>query len=263
MARPTLRHSRKFRQLARLLDSPALAWGHLELLWHVCYDQCDDLIGMADDVEEAMCWRGPKGAGVAMLEESGFIDRTPDGYRVHDLWDHCPDYVQKRRKREDERKARNRPPSVQSNGVQTADTRTPDSGTNGSTPSPSPARTPTPNTQHAAAPRRRPPSLVQRRDPSSPFDWDIAVPAKWHADHVRREASRHKGDLVAAEAALLDWYSTVADEWNDRELPSDNNFQFWDRRYQEWRPASTVQHDARADVAAARAAFVTGRSMAS
>lgn len=152
MARPTLRHHRKFRALSRALRSPALAWGTLELLWHVGYDQCDEYLGTAQDVEEAICWRGKPGAGLAVLLACGWLDETPDGYRIHDLWDHCPDYVRKRRAREDARKQRGRPP----NGGQAADTRPPDvppvtgqtadrrrtgARTNGSTPAPAPRYT--------------------------------------------------------------------------------------------------------------------------
>jgi hypothetical protein len=142
MARPTLRHHRKFRHLARLLgDSPALAWGTLELVWHVAYECGDPLVGSAADVEDAACWRGKRGACAAALVEAGFLELDDAGYyRVHDLDHHAPDYVIKRRRREDARRthvgqtADTEPP----NGGQTADTRPP----NGSTPTRSPARSP-------------------------------------------------------------------------------------------------------------------------
>ena len=105
--RPTLLRHRKFARLARLLKSDALAVGHLELLWSVTYESGDEVLGDSDDVEHLARWQGDRGQLVAALVASGFIDEDPKGhiYRVHDLWDHAPEYVRKRRKREQERRA--------------------------------------------------------------------------------------------------------------------------------------------------------------
>lgn len=112
MARPTLSKHRKFRELALLLKSRALAWGSLELIWECAYDSGDPVIGSADAVERAAEWKGKRGKLVGYLltcggeGECGFIEEVPGKpgiYQVHDLFDHMPDYVEKRLKREIDR----------------------------------------------------------------------------------------------------------------------------------------------------------------
>lgn len=114
MARPGLVRHRKFLRLARALGSEALAIGHLELLWQASYETGDDYLGDMADVEAVALWRGEPGALCkAMLEaggvdQPGFIDAIPDKpgcYRVHDLYDHAPEYVRKRLDRESARKS--------------------------------------------------------------------------------------------------------------------------------------------------------------
>ena len=104
MARPGLTKHRKFACLSRLLGSVVIARGSLELLWDVAYENGDDLLGKAEDVEYQADWQGAPGILVAALVESEFLDRDGDKYRVHDLWGNAPDYVSNRRKRETERK---------------------------------------------------------------------------------------------------------------------------------------------------------------
>lgn len=103
MARPGLMRHKKFARLARLIGNEVLARGHLELLWEVAYENGDDLVGDAGDLEHLTKWGGAPGALAAALLEAGFVDQEGDQYRVHDLWDHAPDYVRKRRQRENER----------------------------------------------------------------------------------------------------------------------------------------------------------------
>jgi hypothetical protein len=100
-----MRH-RKFARLARLIGSEVLARGHLELLWEVAYENGDDLVGDAGDLEHLVKWTGETGNLASALVESGFVDLDGDRYRVHDLWDHAPDYVRKRRQRESERQTK-------------------------------------------------------------------------------------------------------------------------------------------------------------
>lgn len=139
--RPGLLRHRKFARLARLVGSRPLALGHLEMLWEVAYESGDDLLGDAGDVEQLAEWGGEAGRLASALAEAGFIDPVEGGgFRVHDLWDHAPEYVRKRRKREEERRetgARLRTPSGQCppNGSQCLP--------NGKTPSPSPSPSPT------------------------------------------------------------------------------------------------------------------------
>jgi hypothetical protein len=125
MGRPGMMLHRKTRRLARELDEfqagfgPVLARGVLELLWDGCYENGDAYLGDATDVEARAGWGGRAGVLVTALVEAGgpghagFIDEggtsgwpegEPGTYRVHDLFDHCPDYVAGRQRREDERK---------------------------------------------------------------------------------------------------------------------------------------------------------------
>lgn len=82
----------------------AAALGYLEWLWSGQYEACEARIGTGAVVEHQAHWAGEPGGLLAALLELGFIDQTDeDEYAVHDFWDHAPDYVRKRRAREDER----------------------------------------------------------------------------------------------------------------------------------------------------------------
>jgi hypothetical protein len=94
---------RKFHRLARALGSKVLAVGTLEMVWAPCYESGSDYLGTSDDVENAVEWAGKKGALTRALVEAGFIDAIENGFRVHDLLDHAPEYVAGRRVRERER----------------------------------------------------------------------------------------------------------------------------------------------------------------
>lgn len=104
MARPGLTKHRKFTRLSRLLGSKVIALGSLDLLWEVAYENGDDLLGKAEDVEYQAEWQGDPGILVSVLVDCNFIDQDGESYRVHDLWDHAPDYVRKRLKREQQRR---------------------------------------------------------------------------------------------------------------------------------------------------------------
>src|SRR5215831_4700111 len=108
MARPGLTKHRKFLRLARVVGSVPLALGHLELLWEKCYESGDDYLGELIDVEAAAQWAGAPGELCeAFLSAGGegnwgFIEEIkdrPGHYRCHDLFDHAPDYVARRRER--------------------------------------------------------------------------------------------------------------------------------------------------------------------
>lgn len=124
MARPGLLRHRKFIRLARSLDAFAfgelhvrglgqsLAAGSLELLWNACYENQEDVVGGPDDVEMLAAWNGPAGFLFAALRDAGqpdkvgFIEEDPERpgiWRVHDLWDHAPEYVSRQMKRKIER----------------------------------------------------------------------------------------------------------------------------------------------------------------
>ena len=113
MARPGATQHRKFLRLARTLGSEPLALGCLEFMWQRCYQNGDDYLGDVVDVEAAAHWDGEPGKLCAALLAAGgdgnhgLIDEPedrPGHYRCHDLFDHAPDYVSKRRTRELERK---------------------------------------------------------------------------------------------------------------------------------------------------------------
>jgi hypothetical protein len=157
MARPGLTTHRKFRRLVRVLGSPILARGALELLWDSCYEAGEDYVGTSEDIENLVGWQGDPGMLTRALAESGapegfgFLEpvSTESGrtaYRVHDLWHHAPDYVAKRRQREMARQSKEAPKG--SDGRRTA----PNGGQwpptsdwqneSGRTPSPSPSPSP-------------------------------------------------------------------------------------------------------------------------
>lgn len=125
MGRPGLTSHRKFRRLARALDAiqpglgTLLARGALELIWEGAYEAGDPFLGDQTDIEDRAQWNGPNGALRSALQDAGgegkpgFIEEGgtpfwPEGrtgtYRVHDLFDHAPQYVTNRRERESERK---------------------------------------------------------------------------------------------------------------------------------------------------------------
>ena len=205
MARPGFSIDKKFRRLAHDLDDfqagfgRVLARGSLELLWDTAYEACTDELGDAFDVEAAAEWRGPPGRLVkALLEaggpgKAGFVEEGgsawwPEGaagtYRVHDLWDHAPEYAKKRVVREEEREAKGKslkemraeagrkgaattnakrtahgqPPSDKrpANGATGDDKASATVSTPAGTPAPAPAPAPTPAPGAAAAAREVP-----------------------------------------------------------------------------------------------------------
>lgn len=110
MARPNLFQHRKFRRLTRSLDGDAVrALGHLEFLWASAYEMGDDYVGDGTDVEASALWSGEAGRLVTALLDAGFLDpieERPGHYRIHNLWDHAPEYVLRRMRREHERRDR-------------------------------------------------------------------------------------------------------------------------------------------------------------
>lgn len=108
MARPNLGRHRKFALLSRKLGSEPLARGTLELIWDSAYENGDDLVGSGAEVEAVARWAGENGTLAPLLAEVGFLDRDGEMYRVHDLYDHAPEYVRKRFDREEARRASGR-----------------------------------------------------------------------------------------------------------------------------------------------------------
>ncbi len=106
MARPTLMAHRKFRRLCRLSGRARYQCrGFLELLWDSANESGEPIAGDSLDVELTIEWDGQEGKGAAFLEQAGFIDTLGDGrFEIHHFWDHAPEYVRRRRKRELERR---------------------------------------------------------------------------------------------------------------------------------------------------------------
>ena len=71
MGRSGLSQHRKFRRLARDLNSEAIARGSLELLCDSCYENGDDYLGDSRDLEAAARWAGDPGALTDALAGAG------------------------------------------------------------------------------------------------------------------------------------------------------------------------------------------------
>lgn len=156
MARPGLIKHPKFLRLLHTLQLPLPhALGYLECLWSSCYERGDDRVGDATDVELAAHWPGEPGKLAETLAACRFIDDRGDGtYAVHDLYDHAPEYVQRRMEREARRKQKGKsltdlrreagrarhglPPASVSKCLSPAD----GGSANGATPAPAPTPTP-------------------------------------------------------------------------------------------------------------------------
>lgn len=210
MARPSLFRHRKFSKLSRLLGSRVLALGALEMLWMTCYESGDDRVGSAADIAYTIGWTDRRIDIAAAMLDAGFLDRdetTPDGFLVHDLLDHAPDYVIKRWRRERERcergahkrheRAAVRPVTAERRTV-TAERRTVTS-----TPSPAPAPTPTPALERE---RHRPVALapVGLDDPPSAVE-------RLH-DHWRAEGGKRGcvEPLVISPKTYAQWQGLLA-----------------------------------------------------
>jgi hypothetical protein len=105
VARPGLRQHPKFKRLVHLLRQPIPhVLGYLECLWSVAYEHGKAEIGSELDVELSADWPGETGALCKALVDCRFLDDVGDArYAVHDLFDHAPEYVQARARKEAER----------------------------------------------------------------------------------------------------------------------------------------------------------------
>ena len=115
MGRPGLTKHRKFKRLAHALEpvlpgmGELLARGCLETIWESAYETGNDYVGTAEDVESLAGWQGKRGLLCGAMEAAGFLDPLDEDaarYRVHDLYDHAPEYVRKRMDREAARRDR-------------------------------------------------------------------------------------------------------------------------------------------------------------
>jgi hypothetical protein len=255
MGRPGLTRHRKFRRLARELRSEAIARGCLELLWDSSYESGDEYLGDGADVEAAARWDGEAGKLTQALllaggdGHAGFIEEVsghPGHYCVHDLFENAPDYVQKRRERELDRKQRGvtlsevrsaaarkshearaqitaKDASVLQTAANGGHMQTPALGTmqtaaNGVTPAPAPAPTP--------APKENPLSEHFCSDEENPSPQGSKQPSQEAcrlAALLKSEIHRNKGDFRITPAQERSWAVTAQrmidrDEREPREI---------------------------------------------
>lgn len=210
MARPGLTRHRKFAQLALAIGDEVLARGHLEYLWEVAYENGDDLIGPPAVVEHLARWKGEPGKLSTALVAAGFLDESDDGLRVHDLWDHAPDYVRKRRERERERTSKGKRLSGKKNSAPDLTGQCPPNGAerqesapNGRTRSPSPSPSPTQQQPPAAAAASAEAPSVQT-DPLRAGAADAAAVLAGRVPQGKAAALAARYPLTARVAQLLE-----------------------------------------------------------
>lgn len=106
MARGTLDRNVKFKALVKRSGLPKpYVRGLLETMWDVAHESGNEVLGSPEDVEIAGEWPGKPGEWFEKLKEGRWIDELPEGsWRIHDYWDHAPDYVFGRAARESERR---------------------------------------------------------------------------------------------------------------------------------------------------------------
>jgi hypothetical protein len=106
MARTTLQNNAKFKLLCRRLGLARVhVRGHLETLWDSAHECGNPVIGSPEHVEAAAEWEGEVGALFKALQEGWIDEADPGKWELHDYWDHAPEYVRKRRIREQQREA--------------------------------------------------------------------------------------------------------------------------------------------------------------
>lgn len=246
MARPGLTGHRKFRRLTRALGSAITARGCLELLWDSCYESGDENVGTAEDIEHVVGWTGEAGMLTHALAEAGaptgvgFIERVEGSgepvYRVHDLWHHAPDYVAKRRKREQDRTGKMDP--CPPNGAERR--RHPEcQDGDGRPPSPSPSPSPSHKDSGEALARSSPAFLtfptvgVGRKEwtlvESQLAEWtaaypnlDIPIEARKALAWIQANPGRRKTDRGML-AFLVNWLNRATNQGGSRlsaDLPS-------------------------------------------
>lgn len=125
MARPSLERNVKFKALVRALRIPKpYVRGLLETLWDVANECGNPVLGDASDVEAAAEWPGKRGVFFAALRDCRLIDKIHDHdgqqsgekWVIHDYWDHAPEYVKGRMRKERQRKGKRHDPSISVTG---------------------------------------------------------------------------------------------------------------------------------------------------
>jgi len=230
MGRPGLSKNRKFPRLVRALQpeckrfAEQAARGSLELLWDTAYENGEDYVGDAADVEAAARWIGKPGILCRALltaggeGESGFIDEIPERpghFVIHDLYDHAPEYVKKRMAREASRiekgqtisairreaaLKRHHKTDATGNQLQTAVVHT---AANVETPAPAPAPA------HAPAPFSAPDIRDERRRSPTHQAGDHQPPLEEPARAFPEELAQQLGKRISASPKT--WRAFIAD----------------------------------------------------
>jgi hypothetical protein len=108
MARPCLDRNVKYKTLIRVLGLPKpYVRGLLETMWDVANECGDPVLKSPESVEAAAEWPSDEEPGklFAALRDCRLIDEIAPGiWSIHDYWDHAPEYVAGRSRKEAERK---------------------------------------------------------------------------------------------------------------------------------------------------------------
>jgi hypothetical protein len=108
MAKSSLFDSIKFRWLVRTLKMPVPhVAGYLECMWQTAYASCSEHFPSDEALEIAAHWDGEPGvfAKAVTNETYNLVDRCANGrLKIHNFWQHAPQYVKQRKKYNDEQK---------------------------------------------------------------------------------------------------------------------------------------------------------------
>lgn len=97
MARLSLDNSLKFKKLVRRIAlARPFVRGLLETFWDSAHARGSAIVGSEEDVEIASEWPGEPGAWFAALRDGGWVEPVRELWKIHDYWQHAPDYVVRR-----------------------------------------------------------------------------------------------------------------------------------------------------------------------
>lgn len=94
----SMENSVKVKRLVHISKLPRpYVRGLLDQLWSAAHATGNPILGDADSVEIASEWPGDRGQWFELLRAERWIEETaPNTWRIHDYYDHCPDWVIKR-----------------------------------------------------------------------------------------------------------------------------------------------------------------------
>jgi len=238
MPRPTLFNNPKFRVACRRLNIPeAYLLGHLEFLWASANECGNPSFSCHEAVEAAARWVGEDGGLTEVISKPGsnFIDLDESGgYTIHDYWDHAPDYVRKRKSREDDRKVKSLGNSSTDRSVADNGEQRQNSAENGTPHSHSPTPTPTPALKEDPSPG--PADAGHGGEGASESKPSPSKPESW----------KTKPDPLAAYPRLLEAYPKIEKKIIElhphAKLPAPGTKQYFDSRQTLARLVSIDKH---------------------